>query len=90
MQAVTITFNNVVGRDIASHVTVTANGAPYAQADITPDAMNPTVVNVTPKTMTNWPADTTIAITVDATADDALGGTTGAAVTESFTTSAAP
>jgi hypothetical protein len=88
MQAVTITFNNVVGADIITHVIVTAGGTPYTQVDIAPDAANPTVVNVSPAT--NWPPNTTIAVTVDATADDALGGTTGAAVTESFTTSAAP
>jgi hypothetical protein len=84
MQPVTITFNNVVGSTIASHVHVTAGGAPFAAVSVDPSMDNPTVVTVTPTG--SWPANSTIVVTVDATAADALGGATGAPASESFTT----
>jgi hypothetical protein len=94
MEAVTISFTNLPKTadpmvpgddDIANHITVTANGAPFTDVTIAGEG-NPTVVDVTPTTA--WPANATIVITVDATAADAIGSTTGAVTTASFTTSA--
>jgi hypothetical protein len=84
MQAVTIAFNNVVGADIAAHVSVTAGNAVFADVDIAADSGNPTQVNVTPKT--TWPPNATITVTVDDTADDAFGSTTGTPTSASFPT----
>jgi hypothetical protein len=85
MQPVTISFTNVpVAADIPAHIHVTAGGAPFTTVTVAPDMQNPTVFTVTPNT--TWPANSTIQVTVDATAADALGSTTGAAASESFTT----
>jgi len=85
MQPVTITFTNVPAATIDGHIHVTAGGAPFTAVTVAPDANgNATIVTVTPDT--NWPANSTIQVTVDATAADALGSTTGTAASESFTT----
>jgi hypothetical protein len=85
MQPVTVTFTNLPGMDVATHIHVTAGGAPFAGASVAPDASgNPTVFTITPAT--SWPPSSTIEVTVDATAADALGSTTGAASSASFTT----
>jgi hypothetical protein len=66
-----VVFTNVVDQDVIGHITVTANNADItAQVDLAVSGM---VVTVTPKTA--WPAGAMIAITVDATAKNALGQT---------------
>jgi hypothetical protein len=86
MEPITITFNNLPGAAINDHVRVSVLNVPQA-ITIGPDANGtPTVLVVTPQT--NWPPNATIDVTVDATAADALGGTTGVATTTSFTTGA--
>jgi hypothetical protein len=84
MQPVAIAFNNLPGDSIADHVSVTAGGTAFAAVTVSPDASNPTIIVVAPTG--SWPASTTVTVTVDATAADALGGTTGSAVSGSFTT----
>jgi hypothetical protein len=81
---VTVTFTNVPGSDIVSHIHVTAGGAPLTGADVAPDASNATLFTVTPAT--SWPPSSTIQVTVDQTAADALGSTTGTPASASFTT----
>jgi hypothetical protein len=81
MQAVTIAFTNLPGAKIADHITVTAGGVAFADVTV---ATAQTSVTITPNTA--WPAGSTIEVTVDATAADALGATTGTAMSGSFTT----
>jgi len=85
MTAATVTFNNPVDpKVIASHITITAT--PAAVVTFTATSMDGLNVSVIPDA--NWPASSTITITVDATAPDLVGDTLGAAVSGSFTTSA--
>lgn len=85
MQAVTVSFTNLPAADIDAHIHVTVGGAPFADVTVAPDAMgNPTVFTVTPTT--SWPGSSTITVTVDATAADALGSPVAAAASGSFTT----
>ncbi len=80
----TVTFNNFVDPTvIASHITITAGGVPVTFTVTSMDGLN---VSVVPDA--NWPASSTITITVDATAPDLVGDTLGAPVSGSFTTSA--
>lgn len=85
MQAATIGFTNVPGSDIATHVTVTANGTAFTDVVITTGGSGATAVDVAPNT--TWPPNATIVITVDATATDAVGVAIDAAASASFTTS---
>jgi hypothetical protein len=82
----TITFNNLVDPTaIAAHVTITATSVtgPIAFTATSADGLN---VSITPSA--NWPASSTITITVDATATDLDGDVVGAVQTATFTTSA--
>jgi hypothetical protein len=82
----TITFNNLVDPTaIAAHVTITATPVtgPIAFTATSMDGLN---VSITPTD--NWPASSTITITVDATATDLDGDAVGAVQTVTFTTSA--
>jgi hypothetical protein len=86
MTPATITFNNLVDPTaIATHVTITATSAtgPIAFTATSTDGLN---VSITPKA--DWPASSTITITVDATATDLDGDAVGAIQTATFTTSA--
>lgn len=88
MSMATIQFNNLTDPMISDHVTVTAAGAPFSAVTVAIDATDPTLVDVTP-TVT-WPANTTITVTVDANAADALGVKLGTLVSGSFTTDTGP
>ena len=77
-----VTFSNFVGDDVLAHITVTADNVDItAQVDLA--VSGGMTVTATPKTA--WPAGATIAITVDATAKNALGQTIAAAKSDSFT-----
>jgi hypothetical protein len=86
MTPATITFNDLVDPTaIAAHVTITATSAtgPIAFTATSADGLN---VSITPKA--DWPASSTITITLDPTATDLDGDAVGAVVPATFTTSA--
>jgi hypothetical protein len=85
----TITFNNLVDPTaIATHVTITATSVTGPIA-FTPSSADGLTVSITPATASgNWPASSTITITVDPTATDLDGDAVGAVMPVSFTTSA--
>ncbi len=96
--AITIAFNNPVGKDVKTHIKVTEDGQPFADFDITSDDEFPTAtVTITPtkdKSMPpdptkdhTWAAGKTYTVTVDASAADVFGAKTGAEQTMSFTMS---
>jgi hypothetical protein len=84
-QAVTLAFTNLPSANIQDSITVTVNGAAYADFAAAPEDSNPTVVDVAPAT--SWPANATIVIEVSAAATDALGASIDAAQSGTFTTS---
>jgi hypothetical protein len=78
-----VIFTSYVADSVKTHITVTADGADItATVDLN---INADTVTITPKPMMSFPAGATIAITVDATAPNALGQPIAAAVTDSFT-----
>jgi hypothetical protein len=82
----TITFNNLVDPTaIAAHVTITASSVtgPIAFKATSADGLS---VSITPTD--NWPASSSITITLDATATDLDGDPVGAIQQAFFTTSA--
>jgi hypothetical protein len=94
MTPATLTFNNVVCPQlpdgtfdttaIAKDITITAGAAAVAFTAKSADGLT---VSIVPKV--NWPASSTITITIDATVTDLLGDPLGAAVPPGvFTTSA--
>src|SRR5665213_3402386 len=86
MTPATITFNNLVDPTaIAAHVTITATAVtgPIAFTASSADGLNVSI-----KPTANWPASSTITITVDATATDLDGDPVGAVAPVQFTTSA--
>ena len=85
MQAVTITFTNITGSDVATHIKATAGGVPFTALAFAGNDGTSNTVTVTPTDA--WPPSTTIVVTVDATAADAFGATIGQAVDGTFTTS---
>ncbi len=94
MTPATATFNNLVDPTvIAGHVTITAvslaSGASSTVA-VSATSMDGLNVSIAPAMNANWPASSTITITIDATAPDLVGDTLGAAVSAPgvFTTSA--
>jgi hypothetical protein len=85
MQAVTVSFTNVTASDIATHITITAGGIPFTAVKFAGNDGTSTTITATPTDA--WPANTTIVVTVDATAADPFGATIGQAAAKSFTTS---
>jgi hypothetical protein len=90
MTPATLTFNDPVDpAAITPHITIVATpvggGAPTSVAfdATTGDGLN---VSITPKA--NWPASSSIAITIDASTPDLVGDTLGTAILGTFTTSA--
>jgi hypothetical protein len=92
MTPATVVFTNLVDPTaLASHITVTAapppaGGSPTVAVDVASmDGLN---VTIAPAMGANWPANTTITITIDATATDVVGDVLAAPVDPvSFTTS---
>jgi hypothetical protein len=84
-QAAMLAFTNLPSANIQDSITVTVNGAAYADFAAAPEDSNPTIVDVTPAT--SWPANATIVINVSAAATDALGASIDAAQSGTFTTS---
>jgi hypothetical protein len=86
MTPATITFNNLVDpKVIAAHVTITATSV-TGQITFTAASADGLNVSITPDA--NWPASSTITITLDATATDLDGDLVGAVQSATFTTSA--
>jgi hypothetical protein len=88
MTPATVTFTNIVDPTaLAAHITVTAVPAAPILFDVASmDGLN---VTITPKSGTHWPASSTITITIDAAATDAVGDPLAAPVDPiSFSTSA--
>lgn len=86
MTPVGLAFTNVVDSEaIRSHITVTSGGTavPFA---LDPPMGGGVSFNIVPTS--NWPANASITVTLDATTPDVLNETLGAAVTESFMTGA--
>jgi hypothetical protein len=88
MTPATVTFTNIVDpATLAAHITVTAGPTMTIPVDVASmDGLN---VTIAPKMGASWPASSTITITIDATATDAVGDVLAAPVAPaSFTTSA--
>ena len=91
MTPATAVFTNIVDpAALASHITVTASPAPAGGAPMVDVAsMDGLNVTIAPAKGANWPANTTMTVTIDATATDVVGDVLAAPIAPvSFTTSA--
>jgi hypothetical protein len=89
MTPATAVFTNIVDpAALANHITVTGSPVPVVGSP-TVASMDGLNVTIGPPKGTNWPAGTTITVTIDATATDIVGDVLAAPIAPvSFTTSA--